>query len=584
MIATALYEAPARLPEPRQGMMRPWLAKNARYTPPHCPQPPEIVHVTDWYHEILRIKQRTPVFPLIGAAVLLCALAVIGVYSYPTTDIAGYYGPLTAEFATGNYQASVYHSIPPLVPILAGIVAKTGLGSFTALKIVSTLFFLAGAIPMYRISKRLVPTIAPEWSVALYLVCPRLFRYGTGGGVDGAKFFLLLICVERLMSYVETPRYRTLGHAALFIAALSLCRAEGVLYLPLFMIIIAAAHWHGRTHLGQMVVDSTRSIAVVLGLTLLLCCPWLIYQYTTTGWPALDSRQAWKMRQILAMTGVTEAPPPLFAVPEQCTYQPAEVLTLARNLKEGLKGMFPPFLVLSLIGLLYQWRKRTVHSTKLTVIAIAVVMYNIVLFTGIGYVAKRYAAAGIPFLLPWVPVTAILAYNWMERHWSRSMHPALRPRIVISALVIVICLWDSTGKARGSYRSHRRTIQQDAKQIAAQRQALNINRYPPLTSARWGVEYHNGRELVIAATFPQISYLSDSDWYGINSDYVWPYDALVAECAKHHVDVLVLDPVLEACCSEFSTRNAHFSPIANINAQSSGIITYYTFHPKGVAQ
>ena len=92
--------------------------------------------------------------PVFTATVLMgLVFTLLAVWSTrpPNFDTASYYGRMAAEFATGNYDRAFYHMIPPLVPALAGVVAKTGLDPVAALRLVSGLFYVGGLWWLYNI-------------------------------------------------------------------------------------------------------------------------------------------------------------------------------------------------------------------------------------------------------------------------------------------------------------------------------------------------------------------------------------------------------------------------------------------------
>ncbi len=82
-----------------------------------------------------------------GLALFICLLS-LWMNVQITSDAARYYGPLAREFGEGNYQRAFFHMVPPLTPLLAGLLVKAGIDAFAALKLVSCFFYLVAMRPL----------------------------------------------------------------------------------------------------------------------------------------------------------------------------------------------------------------------------------------------------------------------------------------------------------------------------------------------------------------------------------------------------------------------------------------------------
>ena len=81
------------------------------------------------------------------------ALAVL-LNDGPCNDVASVYARQVRELAAGRWAGAFFHMTPPLVIVLAGLLAKLAIPPFAALKIVSGAFFVAGLWPLRRLLRR----------------------------------------------------------------------------------------------------------------------------------------------------------------------------------------------------------------------------------------------------------------------------------------------------------------------------------------------------------------------------------------------------------------------------------------------
>ena len=497
-------------------------------------------------------------------------------------DVANYYAPMAQEFADGNYSRAFYHMIPPLVPTLAGIVAKTGMEAFTALQIVAALFFLAGLWPLYRIQRRLLPPQLAQWSCLLYIVCPRLLRYVTMGSLEGAKIFLLLFTIERTLTYIEQKSYWLLCQIGLAMGAMSLTRGEGIGYLPLVGLLIFYGHLYNyKTSLFRSILRATGHFTLVVFLCLVLCSPWIIYEYNTIGYPCLDSRQAEYLINLLNRYDIGKHTQPEIQelLPTEAHVMPKiynRTRNFRQNFKKTINGMFLPFFILIAFLLVYHYPEIKARWTWVDTLCVLVIVYNYFLFFEIAHVKKRYTAPAIPFLIHWVTLGGYYLIVMLKAK-IRILRTECRFPLqkALLTVLIAICIWDGMSQLR-SYLLYQQTDKEIGQWIYNHYEKYDQNKHPPLESALWKTEYHNGRGLVIAAALPQYAYFARADSVLIYKTHLYSYENLVKVCRSRCVDVLILEEKLQRSCPDFSLRNRHFRLISK-EWHSQGILIYQFF-------
>jgi len=540
--------------------------------------------MTTWFGRSVRdLLKKQPVLSAAVGIGLLCSLLAVFFLDQPASDLASYYGPLAREFAAGNYQRAFFHLIPPLVPLLAGLLAKLGVGEFAALKIVSAAFLLAGLRPLQRLLRRQLPPELVQWGCLLYIACPRLLRYGTMGTLEGAKVFFLLYVVERTLALAEQPGPRRIVELGIGLAGLGLSRGEGVAFIPpiaLLVLGLCLRPQGERTLTARLLKGAGNALAVLL-VCLAVCSPWIVYQYRVTGFPSLDSRQVWAVRGVLAKVGLAEPTPPLSPAPAGAVWRSPEhaedALSPMRNIREGVKGLFPVYLALVAIGLLGRLRRDRRSWTWLDWLCVTVIAYNFLVFAATGFVTKRYTSPTIPFLLAWAVLGGrdLLAF---------LLGPTPRPqwrRGVVGLLVLmglVICVGDGMSKVRRSIRPKKPDVSKPLGQWVRENAGkLDVNPLPSPAPATWGAGYYAGRQPVVAACRPQYAFRAGTDWGAISNDYLYPYSAVVALCEASRADLLVADRYFLEACPDFEKANRDFELISDQWAAVN--VRVYTFRP-----
>ncbi len=515
---------------------------------------------TRWWRQPWRAAQ------YIIAAVALLAVVVPG---DAANDVLAYYGRLVHEFAEGRYSCAFFHMIPPLVPVLAGVVAKTGMEPFTALKAVSGLLFFLGLFPLRRLLARCVRPELADWGCVLYAVCPRLLRYGTGGTLEGAKVLFLLLCVQQAVAGDETRPWRRAAVLGAGMAGLSLSRGEGVFFVPLIACLAVVADLRKRRstqRLHRVAAASCARALAAAALAGVLCVPWLVHEYNVTGYPCLDSRQVLGASMVAGLVGAT-IDLPAFEPPAPGTLpRPADrakdEYTAMRSVREAVRGFFPFYLALAIVGLAVRFRRTALGAGGgagwLDGVCGAVVLFNICIFAASGFITKRYVAATIPFTLVWV--SAGSEHVLVRLRAALRERPQLADRLgrFLVGLTLVGCVWDGTSRIRGSWPPEPDVERAVGQWVAEHRADLDVTAGPALESARWGVEYHNGRQPVVATYTPGFAYWAQADYVVVAGNRVYPYDALVAACRGRHVDVLIVGDYFQRICPTFAAENRHF--------------------------
>jgi len=470
----------------------------------------------------------------------------------PTNDVASCYARQVREFAAGNWPGAFHHMTPPLVIVLGGMIAKLGIPPFAALKIVSGLFFIAGLWPLSRILRRMAPASLAGWGCLLYAVSPRLVRYAAVGLLDSVKLFFLLWLVDQLLAYAEEQKTRPACWLGVAAGGLALARGEGIFFLPLVLAGMLLLPWFkpcppvtgGPSRLTRAIRSIWQGILVV-GIAGLLCLPQILYIQSTTGYPALDSRQTKRVQIMLGKWFPSRATQFTARVPDTPTQvlgrprtdiPPEDVITPWRNFREAVKGLDHFLLALAALGLAWKLRRRQWCAAD--VLCAGIIAYNIVLFAVNGFITKRYTAVTAPFLLAWsVQGAAFLKVDLFDR-FHRRLFP-------IAAVGVILGFAVNSAKNLVKLDNPPR---QFARWLAPHRSAFIKPSPIRLVSDPHGKEYHDGRQPLIAATTAQYSFWAKADWVGIPHRRWFTPDEVRLLLCRRQADLLVVDADLRGVC------------------------------------
>ena len=524
---------------------------------------------------IVESWKRSPVF--LASVLGGFALLLVGVFGNdrPGTDVAICYAPQVREFAVGNWAAAFFHVTPPLVIVLAGVLAMlVGGSAFAALKVVSAALFLAGLWPLRRLLARVLPERYVAWGCVLYVISPRLSRYALAGTLESAKLFFLLWGLVLLFACVEKRSWRYVVGLALALAGLALSRAEGIFMVPFFAAgLVLLPAWttrHAATGWQRPALTGLGQAAVVLALLFLLCLPQLLYVYRITGTPALDSRQTMRIRSLLksplslsfptpvsapaalpvpaAPTAPSEAVTPAVAPPPPPAVVmrpvPAEDrVTPVRNVREAFKGLDMFWVALAAVGIVLRLRRRAWSLTDTALLAL--ILYNVALFAANGFITKRYTATTAPFILAWaVDGVVLLRSRYLDRVHRRAFAAVITAVVLISAWNGLVKVRKWAGAAPNPAREFGEWVQQNRAQLVTSSTVQ-------LISDRVTMDYHNGRRPIIAATSPQYAYWAAGDLILIEGDRIYPLPQVQARLAASVAELVVVDEEFREACPDF---------------------------------
>lgn len=245
-------------------------------------------------------SERRFLLGVFGLGLLLC-LPMILCERVPTQDTASRYIPMIRELAAGNWRNAFCPRIQPLFPCIGAVLACLGIPSFTAAKTASTLLFALGVFPVYAIHRDTFGRTIGRWATVLYMLSPRLVRYGGSGLRDSGKTLFLLAAGYGLITFRRKPSWEAAAWAGGGCVGMILIRGDGLVVAAVSLVVLLLLDLLAAP--GRRFRFPARAIGTVAAVGLLIS-PWVLYEYRVTGVPVTDSRQIPLIRKAFAAVGI----------------------------------------------------------------------------------------------------------------------------------------------------------------------------------------------------------------------------------------------------------------------------------------
>jgi len=218
---------------------------------------------------------------------------------FPVNDFASQFGPMIRSFVDGEWHYAFDPYLPPLHVVCSGVLAWTGLDAYPTSMMAMGGFHLLGILPVFFLFRLTHGFRIAAWATILYVLCPRLIRYGGKAVMDPMVCFFLAVGVCALFYFFYQKG--TMKHAALtgFAAGgLVLAKEESVLWAVLLLVaLVACAFWVGRQRAFPVGKKALTPLLGV-GICLLMISPWLTYMYARTGYPVASLRHVEAVKKL----------------------------------------------------------------------------------------------------------------------------------------------------------------------------------------------------------------------------------------------------------------------------------------------
>ena len=404
---------------------------------------------------------------------LLIALSLSLITIVPLRDVATRYAPMADAFAAGNWSNAFHPRVPPLLPVLAGVVALlTGCGGFLATKLVGCTFFALAVFPLYGIFKRVFNSNTAWLSCLLYVFSSHLLRIASSGLRESVKSFAFILAIYGLLRLFQErrslPGYLWLGLGS---ALLILCRVDGLL----FALLIGLSAFFLELREGNSFQTPWRSMLAGL-LVMALIAPTLAYNLSRIGYPVPEGRFAVIISKVESrLSGRQETitrnrQAPAVAAPEVliCQHEghPASRTAVLIDFLGGVfKGFYPYFFLPALPVIAWRLARRKM-SVEEKILLAALLGHTALLILQIGvydqylYVSRRYLLPAAPLAFGWTAMAVLLCNEWLRSKLKSKTYGLLA--IALPSLIGALLLLDATAPILKVQLSEKKRLQQEA--------------------------------------------------------------------------------------------------------------------------
>lgn len=396
------------------------------------------------YQSILRksvmgkLKKDITFLITISCVAFIAGLVLCVFNEMPENDVAERYIPMVRAGLAGEWKFFFHPRIPPLFSIFSFIVALiTGISAFMACKSTSLIFFVAGVFPLYGIIKNVFDRVTAKWGAGVYLLCTILAGLSYSGLRETLSCFSLLLSTYALTAlWSENKSLRNWFWLILGTVFLASTRIEG----QIFCIVIWSVAWVIAVFKGKQFFIPYRWL-LSIAIFMLPLLAWCNYNYSVTGYFVTDPRMATLIDKLeFSMNKSTKQEPvkrlAKMSSANSANALPLNALTVEKKdllanlspqpptnrswLKQLYKGLFIPFLIFAIIGIILRLYKKKWSGLEsllafLFTLYITMLLFEIHLFSNINELDWRYLTPALPLYFGWVAISTQAIYHKVLR-------------------------------------------------------------------------------------------------------------------------------------------------------------------------
>jgi len=363
----------------------------------------------------------------------LCLRVVdVTVAASVSPDAAEWYLPMAEAVANGSVSDGMRASVPPLYPVLGGLLARVVGDVEWSCRLVSLAAGVGTVVFVMLLAARLFGRWPALLSGAFAAGHPYLVRFSADVGVDSVAVFFFTAGAYLLVAYLQQPGIWRICLLGVVLAMLSLSRPEGVVYAVLIFLLAIFAPLGGRWLQRRRLIHGL----VLVGIGLALLAPRLAWVHARTSSWTVDTRQAsWSMR---LWNGIRDGQ---WNFGQFRVWRQVGFVGLLRTLESVIVGLGPLSIVFGLGGLVSARRSGRFRWILLILVVGAV----LVPFLG-HRISRRYLLSAAALWQVWaglgLSVTLIRLVRWVNQKRGRE-HPTTDAelwRAVLAASVLLIAV------------------------------------------------------------------------------------------------------------------------------------------------
>jgi 4-amino-4-deoxy-L-arabinose transferase-like glycosyltransferase len=388
---------------------------------------------------------------LAGVAFGLC-LPMLFFDELPARDVITRYAPMAEAFAAGECGKAFNTKIPPLLPVLAGIIVYLlNVSGAMACKIISALFFALTVFPLTALFSKVFNVRYAFWAGAMYILCSRLMRIAGTGVRDTAKCFFIVLATYGLICFFRRYNWKGALYCSLGSVGLALNRGDSLLFALLFLMAIVFIEMFKQRNIPYK--------SVCAGIVFLIAIsPWCLYEYHHTGWLVTEVRHAMVVDKLLSGKTTIVAPANskvITAAPKKVKISPSvNIRNNDESFWENLfKGFYPQYLFFIIPVLFFRIRKKKILPEEIILLLVVMIhAAGMILQIAIAdkriFIYKRYLIVATPLMFGWGAIGARWVYDNIRQFLSLKYRWICRLALCIIIFIFVLDGWARIRKKR----------------------------------------------------------------------------------------------------------------------------------------
>lgn len=352
------------------------------------------------------------------------------------------YTTMAHYFGLGDYARGFLDGIPPLFPVIGGLLCKLGIPAQYATHIASCSFCILTIFPLYLFLCFFLEKKYAAWGCMFYLFAPKILRFGMASQIEGARFFFFILPIYFVFSFVKNKKNITLVWLGVSLALAALIRGEGIIFVPIMLFALILLLWKGNKYRisTNFIMKALGCSAISILVMSVVIAPRMYQVYTHTGYPVLDTREAGivknysqRIRSFFVSSTSSEIMPD--GSNQTISFDPdnrgyifsfKRVFSFLNRFSAGTFELYEILFVFGAFFLLWQRKWTLEHSIMLMiVIGNAFVFY----FTVLTY---RYFLVNILLLMPFIVTGYVCILNIVKKH--RTIHILFLTTVLFVAL------------------------------------------------------------------------------------------------------------------------------------------------------
>lgn len=405
---------------------------------------------------------------VLGVGFVACHLAFsYGIYD----DVATCYAPMAQAAAKGNLGGGPFLWLPPLQPLLAGILCFFGVAAATAVMAVSGFFYVAAVGPLYGFLRFFMPGREAAWGCLLYILAPKVMRFGCAGLLEPGRNFFAIAAVGLLLWEWRNRSWWRPALLGLSLGCLAMTRSEGIAFAPPMLFLLCLPTFFKKPSYQELAKMAGTALLAVFVLCAVLL-PRMIQVRAATGYLSPDVRMLkffvagqsipnehpLQITEIETAKPAVQAPPPVSPAPVVVQAPPPPATALppktaervwkerglalankckvavsnasSKQLVDFLRGSYEVYLALGLIGvvsLCWSGRWRREHFIPLLFAAMSSLSFLMAVS------AYRYYTVNLLLFMPFTMEGFVCVAKWI---WEFRAGRALLP---VALAAVAVC-------------------------------------------------------------------------------------------------------------------------------------------------